>query len=92
MFLTSIKVSFFFNDINGSLELISFEIRIIIMISFLFDMIANINTGFYEKGVLNLNRSEIVRNYIKGSLFTDILVQLPIIVAIFVTEDSDYTI
>jgi len=36
-------------------------------------MFANMNTAFYERGSLNLNRKDIIKNYVKNSLITDIL-------------------
>ena len=38
------------------------------------DVFANFNTGFYQKGVLNLNRSNIAKNYLQTWALFDIAV------------------
>jgi len=56
MFITSIKLSYFLTDIEEAQRLIPVEINIIISISFIIDIILNLNTGFVEKGSVNLDR------------------------------------
>ena len=74
MFITSIKFSFFFLDMRGSLALSPNEIMYIINISFILDILINFNTGYYEKGTIIKDRRLIFIHYLKGSLFADILV------------------
>lgn len=85
MFITSIKLCFFFNDIQGSVGLIDMQMLIIINISFIFDMFLSFNTGFYQKGIIVTDRKLIALNYCKGALMTDLLAQIPLIVAYFIT-------
>lgn len=47
---------------------------------FLTEVIANFFTGYYEKGLLIMNRKKIVMNYIKGWFLIDLLSSAPILV------------
>ena len=56
MWITSIKFSFFITNIIGSLDLVTKEQLIIINISFFIDMLTSLNTGYYDNGILILER------------------------------------
>lgn len=51
-------------------------------------MILSLNTGFYRKGIIVTDRKEIVKNYLKGPLITDLLAQIPLIVAYYIDANS----
>lgn len=56
---------------------------------FFVDLIVNMNTAYYDKGNLIFSRSHIVRNYLKGDFFRDIISFFPQILSLF-TIISDY--
>lgn len=43
----------------------------------------NFNTAFYDMGIIHTKRRRIIRNYIKGSFFSDVLVTLPLVMSKF---------
>ena len=49
MFFTSVRCALFIDDKAGSLTVLSSEIKIVIFISFVLDMILAMNTGYYNK-------------------------------------------
>ena len=60
MFLTTIKLTFFIDDVETSSKIIPFSLKIIITFSFITDMFLSVNTGFYNKsGILILDKKDI---------------------------------
>lgn len=47
MFITTVKLSFYLDNLPGSHHLINIELLIIINISFLLDILFSFNTGIY---------------------------------------------
>ena len=50
---------------------------------FVFDIILNLNTAYYSKGVYIMERQKILLNYIKSTFFLDIITVLPFMIAYF---------
>ena len=48
IWLTTIKLTFFLFSIKESFDLISSDLKLIVLFIFIFDMIISINTGFYS--------------------------------------------
>lgn len=44
---------------------------------FMLDVITNFNTGYYKKGVLVMNRKDIIFNYLKSWFILDLLASFP---------------
>ncbi|KRX00746.1 Cyclic nucleotide-binding protein [Pseudocohnilembus persalinus] len=87
MFYTTIKISFFIDDIRSSVGLMSVSILVIINISFLFDIFLQFHTGYYDRGIIVTDKRKIAKNYIKNGLLSDILAQIPLFVAAFLTKN-----
>ena len=51
-----------------------------------FFLFINLNTGFYLKGNLILNKSKILSNYIENEIFIDIITLSPLIINLLTTE------
>lgn len=66
MFIVSIKYTFFFNNIKHSLQLYDIPMAIIFNFLYLFDVLLNFNTGYYEKDILVVNKNKISLHYLKG--------------------------
>ena len=49
----------------------------IIDVFFLLDILINFNTGYYKKGVLIMNRKDIIVNYLKTWFILDLLASFP---------------
>ena len=49
------------------------------MIIYFIDIILILNTGFFEKGALILNRKEIIKHYFNEYFFIDLITLGPII-------------
>lgn len=73
MFVVSIKYSMYFNNIPDSLNLISPYIVVVINISYILDVILNLNTGFYEKGIIIMDKKKIAQHYLKGDFLKNSL-------------------
>ena len=56
---------------------IIFHIEIVIDSMFMFDIVLNFNTGFYNKGKLEMSRIEIAKEYLCPWLFIDIISSCP---------------
>lgn len=69
-------------DMGFQIDVVSFEtdsyfwgktIKIVVFILFLFDILINFNTAYYDKGELIKKRSMIVKNYLKTGFLGDFL-------------------
>lgn len=59
---------------------------------FIFEILINFTTGFYDKGILIMNRKAICKNYIKGWFFVDAMSSFPMsLVDLFTEEQEDYS-
>jgi hypothetical protein len=47
------------------------------MLPFLICLVLNFNSGFYKKGVLVMNRKDIIVNYLKSWFILDLLASFP---------------
>jgi hypothetical protein len=52
IFMTSIKIAFFCNNLLGAFKLIGIQTNILLNICFVVDIILNLRTGFYDKGLV----------------------------------------
>lgn len=86
MFYTTIKFSFFLVDVRASTNLISNEILYLINCSFFLDIALNFHTGFYDNGIIEHDKKKIAKKYLKSSFPSDIIVQIPLVMAYFVTD------
>lgn len=69
--------------------LISNEIANIAPIIFIVDIIINLNTGYYDKGIAIVDKWKIVKNYIEHNLITDIVAVLPNIIYHYMTYGQE---
>lgn len=67
-------------DLKGSADLVDPTINIIIIISFIWDILLSFHTSYYHKGVIVSNKKFIARTYFKKSFLGDILALLPLII------------
>lgn len=47
------------------------------------EILINFNTAFYRNGIIHIKRRQIVRNYLKGEFFWDLMVSFPFIIQQF---------
>jgi len=48
-----------------------------------------LNTGFYDKGMLNLRRKAIMKNYYKEYLLSDMLAAFPVVMLMKVSNSGE---
>ncbi|KRW99020.1 Zinc finger, CCHC-type [Pseudocohnilembus persalinus] len=70
MFFTTIRLFFFFNKMRDSVDIVKSYTLLTINCSFLFDMYLSIHTGYYDRGVIILDRKKIALRYLKKNNFT----------------------
>lgn len=66
----------------------SFAVKTLIPIGLLLDIIVNLNTACFLKGVLTLNRGIIFSNYLQHNLKYDIIANLPLLIYCFSYADE----
>jgi hypothetical protein len=59
LFIITIKIGFFITDLSQALDLIPNSILFVVIGCFFLENAINMNSGFYEKGNLILNRKKI---------------------------------
>ncbi len=52
----------------------------------IFDILINLNTGYYDKGIPITKKSKIIINYLKNNIITDIVCVVPLITYFFKYE------
>lgn len=73
MFVVTIKLTFFFDNIYGCINMIDIRIVAFINICYFFDVVLNFNTGYYNKGIIIKDRKKIAINYLKGDFLKNTL-------------------
>ncbi|KRX04286.1 Cyclic nucleotide-binding protein [Pseudocohnilembus persalinus] len=92
MYFTTIKYVFFLTDLRGSVNIIKGYTIFLINFSFLIDIFISFHTGYYEHGLLIMDRKKIAIRYIKTSFFSDVLVQIPMIFQLAISEQSSFNV
>lgn len=64
MFIVTIKYAYFFNNIPESTSLVNMYVVVVINISYIIDVLLNLNTGYYEKGIIITDKKKIARHYL----------------------------
>ncbi len=64
-------------------EIVQIEIIQVAIFLIIMDIFIDLNSGYYDKGNIEINRIKIIKNYIKNSLFIEIISILPVFVEIF---------
>jgi hyperpolarization activated cyclic nucleotide-gated potassium channel 2 len=57
--------------------IISSELDLLVDVVFIFDIVLNFNTSFYQKGVPIYSRTKIMKHYLKMWFWVDILASFP---------------
>lgn len=67
-------------DIHGSIDLVDPRLNILIIISYIWDILLSFHTSYYNKGIIISNKKSIAINYVRTALASDLLALLPLIV------------
>jgi hypothetical protein len=59
---------------------------------FILEIILNFFTGYYEKGILIMERKKIFKNYMKGWFFADLISSIPTSFFDIISEDESYDV
>ncbi|KRX09050.1 Cyclic nucleotide-binding protein [Pseudocohnilembus persalinus] len=88
MFFQSVKVGFCWFNIRECVEVFNNYVLGVMLLSSMLEMALNFNSGYYKKGVLITDKRKIIKNYVKGALFPDILAQIPLVYNLFIDSHS----
>lgn len=92
-FLNMISIAFFLIffplRVAFGLDMFSTIISYISLVIIILDIVVNLNTGYYGKGVLITDRTHILLNYINERMFADIISLLPFILFDFSDINSN---
>lgn len=92
MYFTTIKYVFFIYNIVASVDIIKSYTLFIINASFLIDMWMSLHTGYYDNGIMVMDRKKIALRYLKGPFIYDMIVEIPMILAFFIDKTVGYRI
>lgn len=65
-----------FHQIQKNRSLI--QIELVLEVFWILDMLLSLTTGFYNKGLLIMNRHKIIKNYFKNNFLGDIVAIVPV--------------
>ncbi|KAL4480343.1 hypothetical protein ABPG74_020859 [Tetrahymena malaccensis] len=79
MFYLPIAISFNFNYE----DIMPIELLFVIPIFLIFDCFVNLNTGYFEKGLVITSRTKIFKKYFKNNMLNDLISLVPFLITIY---------